>query len=54
LGEPAATGAAKGTRHLFDDRDPLFMAELPEVLRCAGVETVKLPAQSPDLNAYAE
>jgi transposase InsO family protein len=47
-------GFLNGTRYLIHDRDPLITTEFREVLRAARVETVKLPAQSPDLNAYAE
>jgi hypothetical protein len=47
-------GFLKGMRYLVHDRDPLFTDEFREVLRAAGVECVKLPARSPDLNAYAE
>jgi len=43
-----------GTRYLIHDRDPLFTDEFRQVLRSGGVKTVKLPARSPDLNAYAE
>ena len=41
-------------RYLIHDRDPLFTNEFREVLRSGGVDTVKLPARSPNLNAYAE
>jgi transposase InsO family protein len=41
-------------RYLIHDRDPLFTDEFCNLLRMAGVECVKLPAGSPDLNAYAE
>lgn len=47
-------GFLNETRYLIHDRDPLFTAEFRQVLRSATVKTVKLPAQSPDLNAYAE
>jgi len=50
----AEDGFVVGTRYLIHDRDPLFTNEFGQVLRSAGVKTVKLPAQSPDLNAYAE
>jgi hypothetical protein len=35
-------------------RDPLFTEAFKELLGSAGVKTVKLPARSPDLNAYEE
>jgi hypothetical protein len=47
-------GFLKGMRYLVHDRDPLFTDEFRGTLRAAGVECVKLPAGSPDLNAYAE
>jgi hypothetical protein len=47
-------GFLKGMRYLVHDRDPLFTDEFRETLRAAGVKCVKLPARSPDLNAYAE
>ena len=47
-------GFLDATRYLIHDRDPLFTTEFREVLRASGVRSVKLPAQSPDLNAYAE
>jgi len=43
-----------GTRYLIHDRDPLFTRAFSELLESSGVETVKLPARSPNLNAYAE
>jgi transposase InsO family protein len=47
-------GFLKGTRYLIHDRDPLFTREFRALLGDAGVKCVKLPAHSPDLNAYAE
>jgi len=32
----------------------LFQLELRDILRAAGVTCIKLPARSPDLNAFAE
>jgi len=43
---------AKG--YLIHDRDPLFTREFLDVLAGVGVKSVKLPARSPNLNAYAE
>ncbi len=50
----AEEGFLKGARYLIHDRDPLFTEAFREVLGSTGVGTVKLPARSPDLNAYAE
>jgi putative transposase len=47
-------GFLAGTRYLIHDRDPLFTDAFRERLRWAGVKCLKLPAQSPNLNAYAE
>jgi putative transposase len=50
----AYDGFLVGTRYLIRDRDPLFTEEFRVILKAGGVRTVKLPAQSPDLNAFAE
>jgi transposase InsO family protein len=50
----AAAGSLRGFRHLIVDRDPLYTAQFEAVLASAGVELVRLPARSPNLNAYAE
>lgn len=48
-------GFLKGKRYLIHDRDPLYQSEgFHYILKTSGIEPVKLPAQSPDLNAYAE
>ncbi len=47
-------GFLLGKRYLIHDRDPLFTAEVRELLRDAGVTPLRLPAKSPNLNAYAE
>ena len=39
---------------MVHDRDPLFTDEFLTILAGAGVKSVKLPARSPNLNAYAE
>ena len=50
----AVDGFLKNTRYLIHDRDPLFTQRFVDILRVGGVKTVKLPARSPDLNAFAE
>ena len=50
----AIDGFLRDTRFLIHDRDPLFSASFRATLGAVGVETVKLPARSPNLNAYAE
>src|SRR5215472_15618326 len=47
-------GVLRGKRYLIHDRDPLYTAEFLATLRGAGVQSVKLPSQSPNLNAHAE
>lgn len=47
-------GFLKGKRYLIHDRDPLFTAEFLTILEASGVQSVKLPARSPNLNAHAE
>ena len=47
-------GFLNGFGHLIHDRDPLFTKSFREILKSSGVDTLKLPARSPNLNAYAE
>jgi transposase InsO family protein len=47
-------GFPNGFDPLIHDRDPLFTTSFHAILRSSGVETVKLPARRPTLNAYAE
>jgi putative transposase len=47
-------GFFKGKRFLIHDRDPLYTAEFVRILADAGIEAAKLPARSPNLNAFAE
>ena len=40
---------------MIHDRDPLYRTDgFHGLLRASGIEPVKLPARSPDLNCYAE
>ena len=50
----AEAGLLRGKKYLIHDRDPLFTDEFVRMLAATGVESVKLPPQSPNLNAYAE
>ncbi len=50
----AEDGFLNGARYLIHDRDPLFTDAFRALLELSDVKTVKLPARSPDLNAYAE
>ena len=47
-------GFFKGKRYLIHDRDPLYTHEFLRMLADVGIESVKLPPRSPNLNAYAE
>jgi putative transposase len=50
----AFDGFLGGVRYLIHDRDPLFTKGFCKILGNAGVESVRLPPSSPNLNAYAE
>lgn len=50
----AGDGFLLGKRFLLHDRDPLFTDVFRDTLAAAGVQTVRLPPRSPNLNAYAE
>jgi transposase InsO family protein len=47
-------GFFKGKRYLIHDRDPLYTGDFLNLLADAGIESVKLPPRSPNLNADAE
>jgi len=47
----AESGILLGKRYLIHDRDPLFTAEFLGLLAVSGVQSVKLPPRSPNLNA---
>jgi putative transposase len=47
-------GFLKDKKYLIHDRDPLYTHDFLEILKSAGIEPIKLPPQSPNLNAYAE
>ena len=47
-------GFFKQKRYLIHDRDPLYTLEFLTMLKDVGIESVKLPPRSPNLNAYAE
>jgi transposase InsO family protein len=48
------SGFLLGKRYLIHDRDPLYTTGFTDTLKGAGVQCVKLPPKSPNLNAYAE
>lgn len=47
-------GFLRGKRFLIHDRDPLYTETFDAVLEAAGIESVRLPPRSPNLNAYAK
>jgi putative transposase len=47
-------GFLKSSHYLIHDRDPLYTKAFEVTLQSAGVEPVRLPARSPNLNAFAE
>jgi putative transposase len=47
-------GFLRHAMYLVHDRDPLFVEGFTAILRERGVESVKIPAQSPNCNSYAE
>jgi transposase InsO family protein len=50
----AEEGFLRGMEYLILDRDPLYTAAFRDVLRAGGVKPLRLPARSPNLNAFAE
>lgn len=50
----AEDGFLLGVRYLVLDRDPLCTAAFRKMLKDSGVEALRLPARSPNLNAYVE
>ena len=48
-------GFLKDKRFLIHDRDPLYRTEgFYDILKGSGIEPIRLPAKSPDLNSIAE
>lgn len=47
-------GFLTGCRYLIHDRSSLFSPEFAMILESGGIKAVRLPARSPNLNAYAE
>jgi len=50
----AVDGFLCGKRYLIHDRDPLYTKEFLRTIAGFGIEGIKLPPRSPNLNAYAE
>jgi putative transposase len=49
-----ACGILDGCRYLLHDRDTKYSVAFQAIIESAHVETLPLPARSPNLNAYAE
>ena len=47
-------GCLRRARYLIHDRDPLYTRGFGEILEGGGVQPIRLPPKSPNLNAYAE
>ena len=47
-------GCLRTASHLIHDRDPLYMRVFGEILTGGGVQPIRLPPKSPNLNAYAK
>ena len=47
-------GCLRSARYLIHDRDPLYTRVFGEILEGGGVQSIRLPPKSPNLNAYAE
>src|SRR5436190_14929060 len=43
-----------GKRYLIHDRDPLYTTDFLSTLADSGIESIKLPPRSPNLNAFTE
>ena len=50
----AGDGFLLGKRYLIIDRGPLYTSEFRTAMKRGGVEVVRLPPSSPNLNAFAE
>jgi putative transposase len=48
------SGFLKDCRYLIHDRASLFGPDFTMILKARGIESVRLPARSPNLNAFAE
>jgi len=47
-------GFLRGCRYLLHDRDTKFCQSFRELIESGSVETIRLPARSPNLNSFAE
>ena len=47
-------GFMSGCRYLIHDRASVFSEDFRMILQAVGIESVRLPARAPNLNAFAE
>ena len=47
-------GFLRGCRYLLHDRDTKFCQSFRQLIESGSVETIRLPARSPNLNSFAE
>ena len=47
-------GFLRDAGYIIMDRDPLYTVCFRQMLKCSGTNPIRLPARSPDLNAFAE
>jgi putative transposase len=50
----ATDGFLRGCGFLIQDRSSLFTTQFRDILKSTGVESIRLPVRSPNLNAFAE
>ena len=50
----ADTGFLRGCKYLLHDRDTKFYSAFDAILEAVGIQAIKLPPRSPNLNAYCE
>ena len=48
------TGSLRDCRYVLHDRDTKFCSSFDALLKAGAVKALKLPAQSPNLNSFAE
>jgi hypothetical protein len=51
---PSIGELLRGCRYLLHDRDTKFCASFRELIESGSLETIRLPARSPNLNWFAE
>ncbi|MGA2137345.1 MAG: integrase core domain-containing protein [Verrucomicrobiia bacterium] len=50
----SSDGPLVGARYLIHDRDAKYTQSFDQILKAAGTAVIRLPPQSPNLNAFAE